>query len=377
MRNIGTERSCSRCLMDESARPISFNEFGYCTYCVEFLEAYGTERSGTSANPEALSKLLNNIVSDGVGNRYDCIVGVSGGIDSSYVLVKAVELGLRPLAVHMDNAWNSELAQSNISRLIRKLDVDLETHVIRWPEYRDLMKAFLAADVVDLELLYDNAMLGTNYALARKHRIHYILAGTNRATEGIRMPESWNWYKSDKRNIRSIARAANVRKFESYPFSSTLDRLRGQYLDRINWVSFLDLTGYSKDEALGVLVQDYGYQPYPYKHYESILTRFYQGYLLPTKFGIDKRRLHLSNLIVTGQMTRDEGLGLLDSNAYPDDADLRRDYRYFIKKMGWSEVDLQEYIARPPRPHTDFASEVWIINLLNRVKTFARAIARR
>lgn len=185
---------CSRCVMDTSAIDITFDEDDVCNYCSNFIEKYGHI---LNKNPDQRRHDLNTFVAQvkkqGKGRQYDCVIGISGGVDSSWALVQAAKLGLRPLAVHMDNGWNSELAQNNIANLVRGLGIDLYTHVINWTEYRSLMQAFFDADVVDVELLYDNAMYAVNYQQAAKHGIKFILAGTNRATEGMPLPENWNW----------------------------------------------------------------------------------------------------------------------------------------------------------------------------------------
>ena len=191
---------CTHCVMDTSATEISFNEQGVCNFCTEFLTQsdYVMNRDQAKKKQE-LDSFVSKVKQAGKNKRYDCIVGVSGGVDSSWVLVQAIKLGLRPLAVHMDNGWNSELAQNNIANLVRSLNVDLYTHVIDWNEYRNLMQAFFDADVIDVELLYDNAMFAVNYRLAVKYGVKYILSGCNQVTEGMRMPEGWNWFKYDKK----------------------------------------------------------------------------------------------------------------------------------------------------------------------------------
>lgn len=341
--------------MNESAPDWHANVDGTCNYCVEYSALLAKAAQPSTINGKTgLDDLVSQIRKEGEGKRYDCIVGLSGGLDSAWTLYQAIKQGLRPLAVHMDNGWNSELAQSNIENLVRSLGVDLYTHVIDWPEYRSLMQAFFDADVIDVELLYDNAMLAVNYQQAVKFGVRSILAGTNVATEGMRMPPGWNWYKFDARNIRSIASRVKIRTF---PIISTFDRIYYTFIRRIRWISFLDAINYKKAEALEVLTRDFRYKPYPYKHYESIFTRFYQGYILPRKFGVDKRRLHLSTLIVSGQMSREVALQQLAELPYPSENELLQDRKYFIKKMGWSESQLEEYLARPPRPHEHFASE--------------------
>lgn len=374
-------RTCTRCIMDTSAANISFDAEGVCNYCTEFLATkYHIVASDPVLREQRLQALVQRVKQQGKGRRYDCIIGISGGVDSSWVLVRAVELGLRPLAVHMDNGWNSELAQNNIANLVRGLGVDLYTHVIDWSEIRGLMEAFFAADVIDVELLYDNAMMAVNYAQAAKYGLHYMLAGTNLATEGFAMPRNWNWHKYDKRNIRSISRRFGGPKLKTFPAIGTLDLVRYITWNRIRWVSFLDFLDYRKADALAVLTRDFGYKPYAYKHYESVFTRFYQGYILPEKFGVDKRKVHLSTLILTGQMSRDEALASAHGLAYPSERDLELDKQYFVKKMLWDGAKLRDYIARSPIPHDRYGSEAVLFQRLlgvyKRLKLTAGRVAR-
>ena len=348
---------CSRCVMDTSASDIRFDENGVCNYCTEYLVSRARFlESDPVARQERLEKLLHEVREAGRGKPYDCIIGVSGGVDSSWVLALAVDHGLRPLAVHMDNGWNTELAQNNIANLVRGLGVDLHTDVIDWLEYRGLMEAFFASDVVDVELLYDNAMLAVNFEAAAKHRIKHILGGTNVATEGMRMPPSWNWLKYDKRNIKGISRQFGGPRLKTFPAIGTIDFAR-YHLSGIRWTSFLDHFDYRKRDALQSLQGRFGYKPYPFKHYESVFTRFYQGFILPAKFGIDKRRVHLSTLIVNGEMTRDEALAALQDIAYESEKLLKVDITFFLKKMGWSREKLDNYIARPAIPHDSYPTE--------------------
>ncbi len=354
---IAPYQICSRCVMDTTIGHIQFDSNGVCNYCSEFVaHASHVLSPDLEQQRRDLDALVARVKARGRGKRYDCIVGVSGGVDSSWVLVKAVELGLRPLAVHMDNGWNSELAQNNIANLVTGLGVDLHTHVIDWSEYRGLMQAFFDADVIDVELLYDNAMLAVNYHQAARRGVRYMLSGTNHATEGMRMPAGWTWNKFDKRNIKALGRSGGV-KLKSFPSIGTLGAAWLGVGRRIKWVWFLDLLPFNKFEALDVLQKQYAYKPYPYKHYESIFTRFYQGHILPTKFGVDKRRVHLSTLVVAGQMTRDEALVGVSGIAYPSQEALEADLSYFLKKMGWTRQQLDTYLSRPGRSHALYPSE--------------------
>lgn len=349
---------CSRCVMDSNVPNISFDVNGICNYCTNYLSnSSNVIFEDIDIKKEKLRKLCESIKKDGKNKPYDCIIGVSGGVDSSWVLVQAIEMGLRPLAVHMDNGWNSELAQNNIENLISKLGVDLYTYVIDWDEYRSLMQAFFDADVIDIELLYDNATLAVNYAQAHKYGIKYILSGSNQATEGMPLPAGWNWFKLDKKNIYSIARKFGVNKIKSFPSIGTYKYIYYEYVKNIKWIAFLDSTIYNKFDALNELEIKYNYKRYPYKHYESIFTRFYQGYILPNKFKIDKRLVHMSTLVMSGQMKRVEALFKLKGIAYPTDKELQNDINYFLKKMSWSTFELENYLLRPEIKHNFYSTE--------------------
>lgn len=353
-----TYQICTRCVLDTTAKEISFDKDGICNYCTDFVR-----RSSKMLNENAeekkhkLDAFVVKVKEAGKGKKYNCIVGVSGGADSSWTLVQAVKLGLKPLAVHMDNGWNSELAQNNISNLVNKLGVDLYTHVIDWAEYKQLMQAFFDADVIDVELLYDNAMLAVNYKLAAKYGIKYILSGSNQATEGIYTPNGWNWYKFDKRNIKAIGKRFAGINPKTFPYFSTIDYLWYQFGRSIKWAAPLDLMEYNKAEAMNYMKEHYGYKLYPYKHYESVFTRFYQGYILPNKFNVDKRLLHFSALVVSGQITREEALERSKGIAYPSVEELENDKEYFLKKMGWKVEDLVQYLARPEVSHSAYPTE--------------------
>jgi N-acetyl sugar amidotransferase len=363
--------------MDTTAAGITFDDAGRCNYCTDFLARLGAyQPPGTEELESRFDALIARIKQEGKGKRYDCIVGLSGGADSAYALYLAKRSGLRPLAVHMDNGWDSELAANNIENLVRKLGVDLYTHVINWNEYRRLMQAFFDANVIDVELLYDNAMLAVNYEMASKYGLKWILAGTNTTTEGMPVPENWNWYKFDKRNIVAIAARSGV-KIDTFPAAGTTDLWWKRVVKGIRWLTFLDYIDYFKPACLELLVKELDYRPYPYKHYESIFTRFYQGYILPTKFGVDKRKLHLSTLIMSGQMTREEALQLMTCSPYPSKEALEDDIEYFLKKMGWSREQLSAYLEQPEVPHDRYASEWKLSKRINKVSAFVKRARSR
>jgi N-acetyl sugar amidotransferase len=361
--------------MDTSAPDIEFGPDGICNYCTEYLQNIDRVLAHSPEELEARrTAFLKEVKAAGRGKRYDCVMGVSGGADSSWAVFQACKLGLRPLAVHMDNGWDSELAQENIENLVRKLGVDLYTHVIDWDEYRDLQQAFFDADVVDIELLYDNAMLAVNYQQAAANRVKHILAGSNWVTEGMRMPAGWAIAnKYDKKNMFSIWRTfGDGRRLKTFPALGIFEYLYYVDFKRIRWVYFLDFFEYHKPRAMAELEREIGFRPYPYKHYESVFTRFYQGHILPEKFGADKRRVHLSTLVAAGQMERDEALKLLNGIPYPSQEDLEADIQYFLKKMGWSRSQLDDYLNRPEKPHELYGTEQPLWNAARVAKRYVQ-----
>ncbi|MHA8087421.1 N-acetyl sugar amidotransferase [Aquirufa sp. Wall-65K1] len=345
-------RRCTRCIMDTTAANITFDEQGICNFCTDYLNGYHKH-----VTTGGLPALVEKIKADGKGKEYDCIVGVSGGVDSSFTLYTVVKSGLRPLAVHLDNGWNSELAVSNITNLIKKLNVDLYTHVIEWEENRDMQLSFIKANVLDIEMLMDNAQAALNFRVAKKYNLHYILSGSNTATEGILAPNSWVHYKYDVKNIKAIHKKFGTVKIKTHPLMSTIDYLVYTKIHKIKWELFLDYMDYNKQEAIEILKREIGYKPYPYKHYESVFTRFYQGYILPEKFNIDKRKIHLSTLIMSKQLSREEALEHLETSPYPDPNLLQQDIEYVMKKFGMTREQLDNYIAQPGVPHDVYPTE--------------------
>ncbi len=349
---------CKRCVVNAGVPGARFDVDGYCNYCSDFiLQTTHIIHKEPSQQQKDLEQLVAKVKRNGKGKKYDCIVGISGGVDSSWVLVQVKKLGLRPLAVHMDNGWNSELAQNNIENLVRGLGVDLYTYVIDWEEYRALMQAFFDADVIDVELLYDNAMLGVIYRQAEKLGLRYMLTGANKATEGIHLPASWTWNKFDKKNIIALGRQFGNVRLKTFPAFGAVQWAWDYYIKLIQFCPFLDYLPYNKFTALESLQKDFNYKPYPYKHYESIFTRFYQGYILPEKFGVDKRIIHLSTLVAAGQLTREAALKGLEGIPYPSAQALEEDIAYFLKKMNWTRQQLIDYLKRPERRHDEFPSE--------------------
>jgi len=370
MRNLKTNFDsdktivCQRCVMDTSASEITFDESGFCNFCNELVRK-NRNKQDTKSTADIHRDLLRKIKADGKGRSYDCVVGVSGGVDSSWVLVNAVENGLRPLAVHMDNGWNSDLAQRNIENLVKGLNVDLYTYVVDWQLFKDAQEAFFEADVIDIELLTDNLLISVNFRKASELGLKHILSGSNTATEGIAMPHQWAAEtKLNKSNILRIWKTYGKQYQPSrLPVVSLSMFYYFRFIRRITWHRYLDLIIYEKARAISELNRRFSYIPYPYKHYESIFTRFYQGYILPKKFGVDKRKNHLSALILNGEISRESALADLRRSPYSGEDQLKQDMQYFLKKLSWDMNKLDEYIARPGKPHALFGSDIDILHI--------------
>ena len=356
---------CEKCVMDTSDTLITFNEDGVCNHCIEAEKILETVTYTHEEEQQNLEALVQTIKKSAKG-KYDSIVGVSGGVDSSYVVHLAFELGLNPLIVHFDNGWNSETSVSNIEKLINKTGFDLETYVIDWAEFKDLQRSFLKAGVIDIEMLSDHAIMATMFAITRKKRIRNVLSGTNHRTE-FGLPESWVWHKQDFKNIKSIQQRFGSKKIKSFPSLNTVQMnlikifgLGGKYLEPLNMIN------YEKNKAMEILTKNYDWKYYGGKHYESTFTKFYQAYILPTKFGIDKRKVHLSSLIRNGEITKEYAISELDKELY-DSKQLRIDKEYVLKKLGFSSTEFDEIMKEQPRSHMDFPSERIFIEFLKKL----------
>ena len=370
-------RQCAMTVMDTIADPrISFDARGVCNYYYEFKTAE-KERVFTGQEGERkLKELTERIKKDGNGKQYDSIMGLSGGVDSSYVAYQAKRLGLRPLAVHFDNGWNSELAVMNIENIVSKLDLDLYTLVVDWEEFKDLQLAYLRASVVDIEVVTDHAITATLFRLAKKYKIKYVLGGSNVATECI-MPSDWVFNKNDHINLRAIHQAFGKVPLKTYPMFDTLLKKYSNSILKSGWVSFLNYMPYNKEEVKKTIARELGWRDYGGKHYESSFTKFYQAYILPEKFGIDKRKPHLSNLICAGQMTREVALEELKKPLYSGE-ELKQDLVFVLKKFGLSREEFDEIMRLPIRKHSDFAVETsvydryWMLKLVKPIMKRAR-----
>lgn len=350
-----TGRICSRCVMDTSDPEIVFDAGGVCNHCHRFLTTEKHYRRPEAVLQAELEAAVAAIRRRGRGHRYDCVLGLSGGADSSYLAWLAAHYRLRPLLVHMDNSWDSELAVKNVENIIHSTGFDYFNLVIDWPEFRDLQTAYFRASVIDLEVPTDHAILALLYRVAREQRVSTILQGANFFTESV-MPAAWQFDKSDLANLLAIHRRFGTRPLVTYPRLSLFQRRWLQAVHEIRLEPLLTYCRYRRQEVERCLREAFRWQNPGGKHTESIFTRFYQDFILPRKFGVDKRRAHLSNLVLADEMSREEALELL---AVPpgDPAQIRADYDYVIKKWNMTAAEFEEVMALPPVPHLAFASD--------------------
>ncbi len=361
-------QTCTRCVLDTTDPDIVFDEEGVCKYCHEYDRLVRKSVFAGKDGEQRLQKLVSEIKKKGKNKEYDCIIGVSGGVDSSFVAYKTKKLGLRPLAVHLDNGWDSELAVKNIERILNKLNIELYTYVIDWEEFKSLQLAFLRASVVDIEMLTDHAIIAVLFKAARENKVKYIIGGSNFVTEAL-MPTAWTFAKWDIRNIKSINKKFGNKNILTFPTYGLSDMILTRYVLKYQYVEILNYFDYNKQKAMMILKDQLNWRYYGGKHYESIFTKFYQAYILPTKFGIDKRKAHLSSLIRSGQMSREQALEDMKEPLY-DAGELKEEKEYVAKKFGLSEGEFEEIMRLPVKSHLEYPNNQRIFNFLLRLKRF-------
>lgn len=371
---------CSRCVMDTSDPGIHFNDTGVCDHCVEFEHQVKPNWHTDERGHRELKNLIVDIKRAGKKHDFDCILGLSGGVDSSFMLHMAVkEFGLRPLVFHVDGGWNSELAVHNINVMIDKLGLDLYTEVINWEEMRDFQLAWFKSGVPHIDIPQDHAFIATLYNFAAKHGIRYILNGGNISTECVRYPLEYYYYGTDMFQIRDIMKRFGTVPMKTYPFSSVFrHKIYLRYIRRLRVVKALNYMPYNKEMALKLLEAEYGWKPYPQKHFESRFTRFFEGYWLPERFGFDVRRVQFSSLILTEQMTREEALQKLGSPSY-DPVLIQQDFNYVATKLGITQQELQSYLTMPKKFYWDYRNQMRFIRFgaeIMRTMGLGRAGAR-
>lgn len=355
---------CTNCVMDTTDSSITFDDKGVCDHCQDYVANVRPNWHTDERGRAELEGILANVKADGRTRDFDCLLGLSGGLDSSYMLHMLVkDFGLRPLVFHVDSGWNTDLAVSNIQMLVEKLGLDLYTEVIDWEDMRDFQLALFKSGISELDIPQDHAFVATLYKFSHKYNIKYIMNGGNISTECVRNPLGWIYYGTDMRLINDLRRRFCTRPLESYPFSSVLfHKVYLRYIRGVEVVRPLNYFPYSKQKAIDTLSREYGWRPYPQKHFESRFTKFYEGYWLPTRFGYDTRKVQYSSLILTGQMTREEALENLSRPAYNPEA-IGDEFNYIAKKIGISSEELRQYHIMPIKTYKDYRNMEAMFNL--------------
>ena len=360
-----TNRICSRCIMDSSDPNIKFDENNLCDYCINFEKNIKPSWSNTLQNNQILSQISNNIRLEGKNKDFDCIIGLSGGLDSSYAAYVAKEkMGLRPLFFHVDAGWNTDQAVGNIEKLINGLNSDLYTEVANWDQVKRMQVAFLRSGIPDQDLVQDAIFFSELYKFAKKNNVKYVLTGSNYSTECCVEPEEWGGYVGiDKMLFQNIWDLHGDRKSNYLPLVDIMvSKIWYQKILGMKVIYPLNLVSYIKKNAEKELNNKFGWQPFKHKHHESRFTRFYEDYWLPRRFGFEKRRAHFSSLIMTQQMNRDEALERI---SYPemDENFLKQEFEYIAHKLDLSRTELQELFELPKNYYYNFKNKRWLINL--------------
>jgi N-acetyl sugar amidotransferase len=337
--------------MDSNDDPyISFDSFGICNHCAKYAEDEKNYVFKGDEGVRKMERIVQRMKLEGKGKAYDCIVGISGGVDSTFLALLARDLNLRVLGVHCDNGWNSELAVNNIENIVKKLKFDLYTYVINWDEFRDIQLAYFKANVIDIEAITDLAFRAVLLNTSSKYNIKYFLSGDNIATESV-LPEAW--ICKDYANLINIHRLFGKIPMKTYPLIKKLKHAFQKRISPVFNVELLNLMDYRKDEVKLRIAKELEWRDYGGKHYESIFTRFYQGYILPNKFGVDKRKAHLSNLICSSQISRVQAIEALQEPIYQREMYLS-DRKFVLKKLGFSDQEFDEYIQMLPIEHNKY-----------------------
>lgn len=354
---------CTKCVMDTSDPQIVFDKEGKCDFCKNYEEVIAQSWNLNEEKIDELMAIAEKIKKETAGQKYNCIIGLSGGVDSSYLChVTKNIMGLNPLIFTVDAGWNLNVAVENIEKIVKKLDLDMYTEVVNWNEMRDLQLAFLKSQVPYQDIPQDHVIFAGLYNYAVKNGIKYVFTGANYSTECVKPPYEWT-YINDLRMIKDIHKKFGKVKLKTFPLCGMLkNRIYYRCIKGMKVVAPLNYVKYDKEEARQLLQDEYGWEPYKNKHYENVFTRFYEGYYLPKKFGYDKRRCYLSSLILTGQMTREEALKEMDLPAY-DEKQALEDMEYIAKKLGVSVEEFKEIISGENKTYRDYKNSFGVLRI--------------
>ena len=364
---------CTRCIMDTTDPDIQFDENGICNHCKNYYVRVTNEVHSGAEGKRLLNEIVARIKAHGHGKKYDCVTGVSGGVDSTMVIYTLNKLGLRALVVHLDNGWNTVLANENIKRMLDILKIDLHTTVVDCGEFKDLQLAFLKASVPNAEIPTDHAINALLFNMAAKYKIKYIIGGGNVATEGIGT-RSWGYPSQDLRHLQAIHKRFGKVPLKNLPKISMTRFVYNVFVQGIRIIPILNYIDYKKSEAMKIIQKELGWHYYGAKHYESIYTRFFQGYILPKKFGYDKRRAHLSCLICSGDIAREDALAEMEKDPYADN-NLDEDKALVVKKFGLTEQEFDRFMNLPVKSHSDYPSNAFVLYRLSKLRVVFKRIA--
>jgi N-acetyl sugar amidotransferase len=359
--------------MDTSDPEIKFDDKGNCNHCNSALYRLKKNWFPDKNGEKIVAGIIEKIKREERNNEFDCIIGLSGGVDSSYLAYFAVNKGLRPLVVHVDCGWNSEQAVKNIENVVKTLKIELHTFVVNWEEMKDLQRAFFKASLPDQDIPQDHAIFAALYNFADKNKIKYVFNGLNFATESI-MPGNWGYQAMDYRHLKSIHKRFGEKKLNDYPHVNFFKRyIYYTLIKKMKIINPLNYIDYRKDEVIDTMKRELGWQYYGGKHHESRFTKFFQSYYLPVKFNFDKRRAHLSSLIVSGQISRDEALNKMKENVYAEN-EIENDLEYVAKKLDWSPTEFKAIINLPPNRHQDFETNENLFDFGMKSKNYLKNI---
>lgn len=361
--------------MDTSDPLIRFDGNGNCNHCNTALELAKTTWFPDERGERILNEMIKGIRNEGKKKEFDCIIGLSGGVDSSFLAYYTVTHGLRPLVVHVDCGWNSEQAVKNIENVVKHLNLELHTFVVNWEEMKDLQRSFFKASLPDQDIPQDHAIFAALYDFADRNNVKYVFNGVNFATESI-MPENWGYQAMDYNHLKAVHKRFGDKKLIDYPVVSFFKRfVYFTFIKKMRIINPLNFIDYRKNDVMGLMTKELGWQYYGGKHYESRFTKFFQSYYLPVKFKFDKRRAHLSSLIVSGQLTREDALDQMQEKVYSE-SEIGYDLEYVAKKLDWTAYEFRTVIDLPPARHQDFPNNERLFALGLRSKNFIKHIIR-
>lgn len=356
---------------------------GVCNHCLSYDEA-AAKLPDKERRESAYNSLIDKLMKEGKNKPYDAIIGISGGVDSAYLSYLAYKSGLRILLVHCDNGWDTEIAVNNIENIINKTNFSLHSVILNWEEFRDIQLSFFKAGVVDIELPYDYALMTAMYMIAKKYKIRNILSGHNLVTEGTYLPQSWVHPKMDIINIKAIHSRFGKMPMKTFPHLSPWVYSYYELTKHFRRTALLNYIDYNKQEAKEIITKVLNWRDYGGKHYESVFTRFYQGYILPQKFHIDKRQFHLSTLICSGQISRQKALDEMNIPTYVNESLFVDDFEYVKKKLGFTDTTWEEYMKAPVRQHWEYPNilDYWkqyyrLIRFLKPMRTTLRTLEKK